>query len=123
MSFKESKTYLMENAEASSYSTKVYIAKTYKVSVTTDNEPKTAYGIILLRNPVVTGDTVAVDEGYSANLYSSQESLDRYLESLNRSFSQVEIKATAEKKDDSSKADESKADESKAEDSKAEEAA
>ena len=123
MSFKESKTYLMENAEASSYSTKVYIAKTYKVSVTTDNEPKTAYGIILLRNPVVTGDTVAVDEGYSANLYSSQESLDRYLESLNRNYSQVEIKATAEKKDDSSKADESKADDSKAEDSKAEEAA
>lgn len=118
MSFKEVKTYVLENSEASTYSDKCYIGKQYVVTVVTEKETKTAYGLILLRNPKIAGDEVTVDENYQANLYSKEESVKSALDSLNRKFSVNEVTASAApapSTDSSSKADES----SKAEESKA----
>ena len=100
MAFSETKSYLMENSDASSSSLKAYVAKEYTVSVTTDKGAKTAYALVLLRNPTIAGNEAAVDMSdeipyYTSYIYEKQEDIKSRLESLNRNFSLVEVKGTA----------------------------
>ncbi len=100
MAFKETKTYLMENNEASTSSIKAYIAKTYTVTVTTDKGTKTAYGLILMRNPIVEGSEVKVDmndeiPSYTAYIYEKEENITSRLESLNKNYSLIDIAGAA----------------------------
>jgi hypothetical protein len=96
MTFKETKTMLYEYNEAtgSSYR-KCLIVKSYQVSVATENETKTAYAYIALRNPVITGDSVSYDENSAEYyLYDSQERLDRKLDDSD--YTITSIKGAAE---------------------------
>ena len=96
MTFKETKTMLYEYNEAtgSSYR-KCLIVKSYVVSVATENETKTAYAYIALRNPVITGDSVSYDENSAEYyLYDSQERLDRKLDDSD--YTITSIKGAAE---------------------------
>ena len=99
MAFKETKTYLMENNEASTSSTKAYIAKTYTVTVTTDKGTKTAYGLIQLRNPIIEGGEAKVDmsdddkPSYTAYIYEKEENVKSRLENLNRNYSLIDVAA------------------------------
>jgi len=100
MAFSETKSYLMENSDASSSSLKAYVAKEYTVSVTTDKGAKTAYALVLLRNPTIAGNEAAVDMSdeipyYTSYIYEKQENIKSRLESLNRNFSLVEVKGSA----------------------------
>ncbi len=100
MAFSDAKTYLMENSDASSSSLKAYVAKEYTVSVTTDKGAKTAYALVLLRNPTIAGNEAAVDMSdeipyYTSYIYEKQEDIKSRLESLNRNFSLVEVKGSA----------------------------
>ena len=100
MAFKETKTYLMENNEASNSSIKAYLAKTYTVTVTTDKGTKTAFGLILMRNPIVEGDVAKVEmyeeaPNYTAYVYEKEEDIKSRLESLNKNYSQIEVTASA----------------------------
>ena len=100
MAFSETKSYLMENSDASSSSLKAYVAKEYTVSVTTDKGAKTAYALVLLRNPTIAGNEAAVDMSdeipyYTSYIYEKQENIQSRIESLNRNFSVVEVKGSA----------------------------
>ena len=100
MAFSETKSYLMENSDASSSSVKAYVAKEYTVSVTTDKGAKTAYALVLLRNPTIAGNEAAVDMSdeipyYTSYIYEKQENIQSRIESLNRNFSVVEVKGSA----------------------------
>ena len=100
MAFSDAKTYLMENSDASSSSLKAYVAKEYTVSVTTDKGAKTAYALVLLRNPTIAGNEATVDMSdeipyYTSYIYEKQENIQSRLESLNRNFSLVEVKGSA----------------------------
>lgn len=100
MAFSDAKTYLMENSDASSSSIKAYVAKEYTVSVTTDKGAKTAYALVLLRNPTIAGNEATVDMSeeipyYTSYIYEKQENIQSRIESLNRNFSVVEVKGTA----------------------------
>lgn len=100
MAFSETKSYLMENSDASSSSVKAYVAKEYTVSVTTDKGAKTAYALVLLRNPTIAGNEAAVDMSdeipyYTSYIYEKQGNIQSRIESLNRNFSVVEVKGSA----------------------------
>ncbi len=100
MAFSETKSYLMENSDASSSSLKAYVAKEYTVSVTTDKGAKTAYALVLLRNPTIAGNEATVDMSdeipyYTSYIYEKQENIQSRIESLNRNFSVVEVKGSA----------------------------
>ena len=100
MAFSETKSYLMENSDASSSSLKAYVAKEYTVSVTTDKGAKTAYALVLLRNPTIAGNEATVDMSdeipyYTSYIYEKQENIQSRIESLNRNFSLVEVKGSA----------------------------
>ena len=100
MAFSDSKTYLMENNEASTSSTKAYVAKEYTVSVTTDKGAKTAYALVLMRNPVISGNEASVDMNdeipyYTAYMYEKQDDIKSRLENLNRNYSLIEVMGAA----------------------------
>ena len=97
VTFKDTKTMLFEYVEATAYtSAKCYIVKQVTATVVTDKGNVTAFGLIKLRNPVVTGSDVSVDEsGARVTLYREQESLDKALENDEKNYTITTIGAAA----------------------------
>ena len=97
ITFKETKTMLFENNEATTYSSaKCYIVKQYVVTVATEKETKTAYALVKLRNPVVAGDEVSCDERAEVNIYSSDDDLSRALDNYSKNYTVTTIGGAAQ---------------------------
>ena len=95
VTFKDTKTMLYEYDEATAYtSAKCYIVKQVVATVVTDKGNVTAYGLIKLRNPIIKGSEVAVDEnGARVNLYRAQEDLDKAVENEGKNYTITTIGA------------------------------
>ena len=93
ITFKETKTMLFEYDEASYYSSvKCYLVKQYVVTVKTDKETKTAYGLIKLRNPIISGEEVSCDQrGSDISIYSSEDLLSRTLDNYRKNYTVTTI--------------------------------
>ena len=122
VTFKDTKTMLFEYVEATAYtSAKCYIVKQVTATVVTDKGNVTAFGLIRLRNPVVKGSEVAVDEsGVRVTLYKEQESLDKALENEEKNYTittiggaakPAETKPEDKKPEETTKAEEKKPEE------------
>ena len=122
ITFKDTKTMLFEYGEATAYSTaKCYIVKQVTVNIVTDKGNVAAVGLIKLRNPVVTGSEVSVDEnGARVTLYKEQESLDKALENEEKSNTITTIGGAA-KPAETKPTETQKPEETKPEDKKPEE--
>ena len=118
VAFKDAKTMLYEYDEATANSSaKCYIVKQVVATVVTDKGNVTAYGLIKLRNPIVKGSEVAVDEsGARVTLYKEQESLDKAVENDGKNYTITTIGAA---KPAETKADEKKPEETTKETEKA----
>lgn len=93
VTFKPVQTMLMTYNEAKYYNYG-YVAKQYEVTVKTDKESKTIFGLILLKNPKIAEGAAAVDDSTDVHLYKDKESLDKALDNYTKNYTITKAGAT-----------------------------